>query len=51
MHRVLLPFEFFEPTTVKEVLELLDGEKTKVLAGENKPIKTGGDICEIQGWS
>ena len=33
MHRVLLPFEFFEPTTVKEVLELLDGEKTKVLAG------------------
>jgi carbon-monoxide dehydrogenase medium subunit len=28
-----LPFEFFEPTTVKEVVELVDGDKVRVLAG------------------
>ena len=33
MHRVLLPFEFFEPTTLKEVVELVDGDKGRVLAG------------------
>jgi carbon-monoxide dehydrogenase medium subunit len=33
MHRVLLPFEFFEPTTIKEVVELVDGDKVRVLAG------------------
>jgi carbon-monoxide dehydrogenase medium subunit len=33
MHRVLLPFEFFEPTTVGEVVGLVDGEKARVLAG------------------
>lgn len=33
MHRVLLPFEFFEPTTVGEVVELVDGDKSRVLAG------------------
>lgn len=33
MHRVLLPFEFFEPTTVREVAELVDGHKARVLAG------------------
>ena len=33
MHRVLQPFEFFEPTTVEEVVELVDGKKSMVLAG------------------
>ena len=33
MHRVLLPFEFFEPATIKEVAELADGEASRVLAG------------------
>lgn len=33
MHRVLLPFEFSEPTTVREVVELADGHKARVLAG------------------
>jgi carbon-monoxide dehydrogenase medium subunit len=33
MHRVLLPFEFFEPTTIKEVVNLVDGDKVRVLAG------------------
>jgi aerobic carbon-monoxide dehydrogenase medium subunit len=33
MHRVLLPFEFVEPATLEDVIESLDGEKTRVLAG------------------
>jgi carbon-monoxide dehydrogenase medium subunit len=33
MHRVLLPFEFAEPTTIGEVVELVDGQKARVLAG------------------
>ena len=33
MYRVLLPFEFFEPTTIKEVVNLVDGDKVRVLAG------------------
>jgi carbon-monoxide dehydrogenase medium subunit len=33
MHRVLLPFEFFEPTTVGEVVDLVDGDTSRVLAG------------------
>jgi carbon-monoxide dehydrogenase medium subunit len=33
MHRVLQPFEFFEPTTVEKVVELVDGRKSMVLAG------------------
>lgn len=33
MHRVLMPFEFFEPTTVQEVVDLVDGDKARVLAG------------------
>jgi carbon-monoxide dehydrogenase medium subunit len=33
MHRVLLPFEYFEPTTLKEVVEMVDGEKARILAG------------------
>jgi len=33
MHRVLLPFEFAEPTSVGEVIELVDGRKARVLAG------------------
>ena len=33
MHRVLLPFEFAEPTSVGEVMELVDGRKARVLAG------------------
>jgi carbon-monoxide dehydrogenase medium subunit len=33
MHRVLLPFEFFEPTTVGEVVELVDGDTSRILAG------------------
>jgi aerobic carbon-monoxide dehydrogenase medium subunit len=33
MHRVLLPFEFAEPTTLGEAAEMVDGEKVRVLAG------------------
>jgi carbon-monoxide dehydrogenase medium subunit len=33
MHRVLLPFEFFEPKTVDEAVRLLDTANSKVLAG------------------
>lgn len=33
MHRVLLPFEFAEPATVGEVVEMVDGQKARVLAG------------------
>jgi len=33
MHRVLLPFEFAEPTTVGEVVGMVDGQKAMVLAG------------------
>lgn len=33
MHRVLLPFEFAEPTTVRGALALIDGERTRALAG------------------
>ncbi|MFH1488378.1 MAG: xanthine dehydrogenase family protein subunit M [Pseudomonadota bacterium] len=33
MHRVLLPFEYFEPTTVKEVVGMVDGQKARILAG------------------
>jgi carbon-monoxide dehydrogenase medium subunit len=33
MHRVLLPFEYFEPATLKEVVEMVDGQKARVLAG------------------
>jgi carbon-monoxide dehydrogenase medium subunit len=33
MHRVLLPFEFDEPTAVGEVVALVDGRGTRVLAG------------------
>jgi aerobic carbon-monoxide dehydrogenase medium subunit len=33
MHRVLLPFEYFEPATLKEVVEKVDGQKARVLAG------------------
>lgn len=33
MHRVLLPFEFSEPTSVDEVVRLADGQGTRVLAG------------------
>jgi len=33
MFRVLKPFEFFEPRSLKEVVELVDGEKSRVLAG------------------
>ena len=33
MHRVLLPFEFAEPTSVGEVIELVDGRQARVLAG------------------
>ncbi len=33
MHRVLLPFEFSEPTTVGEVVEMVDGRGSRVLAG------------------
>jgi carbon-monoxide dehydrogenase medium subunit len=33
MHRVLLPFEFFEPKTVEETVRLLDMPNSKVMAG------------------
>jgi len=33
MHRVLLPFEFFEPGTVNEAVALADGFKARILAG------------------
>ena len=33
MHRVLLPFEFFEPKTIEEAVHLLDTGKAKVMAG------------------
>ena len=33
MHRVLLPFEFAEPMTVGEAVELVDGKKARILAG------------------
>lgn len=33
MHRVLLPFEFFEPKTVDEAVRLLDTANSKVIAG------------------
>jgi len=33
MHRVLLPFEFFEPKTVEEAVRLLDTANSKVMAG------------------
>ncbi len=33
MHRVLPPFEIAEPTTVSEVVEPVDGERSRVLAG------------------
>jgi aerobic carbon-monoxide dehydrogenase medium subunit len=33
MHRVLMPFEFYEPTTVDEVVDLVDGETSRILAG------------------
>lgn len=33
MHRVLLPFEFSEPVSVEEVVRLVDGQRTRVLAG------------------
>jgi aerobic carbon-monoxide dehydrogenase medium subunit len=33
MHRVLLPFEFSEPTTVAELVELVDGRGARALAG------------------
>ncbi len=33
MHRVLMPFEFSEPVTVGEIVGLVDGRATRVLAG------------------
>jgi len=33
MHRVLLPFEFSEPTSVAEAAKLVDGDRVRVLAG------------------
>jgi carbon-monoxide dehydrogenase medium subunit len=33
MHRVLLPFEFFEPKTVDEAVRFLDTANSKVMAG------------------
>jgi CO/xanthine dehydrogenase FAD-binding subunit len=33
MHRVLLPFEFFEPKTIDEAVHLLDITNSKVMAG------------------
>jgi carbon-monoxide dehydrogenase medium subunit len=33
MHRVLLPFEFLEPTSVTEAAAAVDGRKSRVLAG------------------
>jgi len=33
MHRVLLPFEFFEPRSLEEAMRLLDTPRSKVMAG------------------
>ncbi len=33
MHRVLLPFDYSEPATLKKVVEEVDGQKARVLAG------------------
>jgi CO/xanthine dehydrogenase FAD-binding subunit len=33
MHRVLLPFEFSEPGSVAEAVALVDGDRTRALAG------------------
>ncbi len=33
MHRVLLPFEFFEPRSIEEAVRLLDTPHSKVMAG------------------
>jgi CO/xanthine dehydrogenase FAD-binding subunit len=33
MHRVLLPFEFSEPASVAEAVELVDGDRVRALAG------------------
>ena len=33
MRRVLLPFEFYEPSTVQEAVGLVNGDKVKFLAG------------------
>jgi carbon-monoxide dehydrogenase medium subunit len=33
MHRVLLPFEFYEPVTVAEAVALVDGDRARALAG------------------
>ena len=33
MHRVLLPFEFSEPASVAEAVELMDGDRARALAG------------------
>jgi carbon-monoxide dehydrogenase medium subunit len=33
MHRVLLPFEFAEPVTVAEAVGLIDGDRSRALAG------------------
>jgi len=33
MHRVLQPFEFFEPTTIGEVVDLVDSDTSRALAG------------------
>lgn len=33
MHRVLLPFEFSEPTSVAEAVALIDGNRARALAG------------------
>ena len=33
MHRVLLPFEFSEPTSIAEAAKLVDGDRVRVLAG------------------
>ena len=33
MHRVLLPFDYSEPATLKEVVKEVDGQKARVLAG------------------
>ena len=33
MHRVLLPFEFAEPTSLDEAIEMVAGQRSRVLAG------------------
>jgi CO/xanthine dehydrogenase FAD-binding subunit len=33
MHRVLLPFDFSEPTSIAEAVELVDGDRVRALAG------------------